>query len=105
MGFNQIPDELGESEEEKMLKCIKSCCQNGVTVIHLLLDELDTKTAKCKKCGHESFHTKRVGPHLGLYCSKCGSWQKWVRVMRPVEETTMHVDKSQEVVDDSDIPF
>ena len=102
---NQIPDGMGNSEEEKMLKCIKLYCQNGATVIHLLLDELNAKTAKCKKCGHESFHTERVGPHLGLYCAKCGSWQKWVKAMAPVEETFREPTTKAIILDDNDIPF
>lgn len=41
-----------------------------------------------QKCGNTTFHTERVGPHLGLYCAKCGSWQKWIKADRSsIEET------------------
>lgn len=33
---------------------------------------------KCKKCGHERFYREQHGPHTGLYCDKCGTWQKWL---------------------------
>lgn len=45
---NQIPDGMGDSEEEKMLKCIKLYCQNGAATIKTLLDELDAIRTKCK---------------------------------------------------------
>lgn len=33
----------------------------------------------CKKCTSSRYYTiKRVGPHYGLYCAKCGSWVKWL---------------------------
>lgn len=101
---NQIPDDMGNSEEEKMLKCIKMYCQNGATAIEQLLNELDAIRTKCKKCGNTTFHTERVGPHLGLYCAKCGSWQKWVKAMAPVEETFSKPTTTAIILDD-DIPF
>lgn len=33
---------------------------------------------KCKKCGGETFETREKGPHIGLYCSNCYTWQKWL---------------------------
>ena len=34
---------------------------------------------KCPKCRNEqSFFTKEVGKHTGLYCSKCGRYIKWL---------------------------
>ena len=36
---NQIPNDLGNSNEEKMLKCIQLYCQQGIAVIERLQDE------------------------------------------------------------------
>ena len=33
---NQIPDDLGDSKEERMLKCIKLYCDNGAETINNL---------------------------------------------------------------------
>lgn len=33
---NQIPNELGDSREEKMLKCIRLYCENGAETINNL---------------------------------------------------------------------
>jgi len=30
------------------------------------------------KCGGIDFFTKKSGEQVGLYCSKCGKWQKWL---------------------------
>lgn len=37
-----------------------------------------SRAMKCKKCGHERFYGEQHGPHTGLYCDKCGTWQKWL---------------------------
>ena len=34
---------------------------------------------KCKYCENKSFYTRESGPHIGLYCSVCGKWQKWLK--------------------------
>ena len=35
---------------------------------------------KCVHCGNEEdFVISRKGPHLGLYCKKCGKWIKWIK--------------------------
>ncbi len=33
---NQIPNDLGDSNEERMLKCIRRYCEQGILVIELL---------------------------------------------------------------------
>lgn len=33
---------------------------------------------ECKHCGSKDTYTKEKGPHLGLYCSKCKKWIKWL---------------------------
>lgn len=33
---------------------------------------------KCPDCGCEVFEEKKVGPHIGKYCAKCGKWIKWI---------------------------
>lgn len=30
------------------------------------------------KCGSSGMFTEQNGPHIGLYCKKCGKWQKWL---------------------------
>lgn len=32
----------------------------------------------CKKCANQDYYLKMRGFQVGLYCSHCGSWQKWV---------------------------
>lgn len=32
----------------------------------------------CKKCANKDYYLKMRGFQVGLYCSHCGSWQKWV---------------------------
>lgn len=32
----------------------------------------------CKKCGSTSLYTKESGNNIGLYCSDCGAWIKWI---------------------------
>jgi hypothetical protein len=32
----------------------------------------------CKKCGSVSIHIKENGTQVGLYCSDCGVWIKWL---------------------------
>lgn len=32
----------------------------------------------CKKCGSTSLYTKNNGNNVGLYCSDCGAWIKWL---------------------------
>ena len=34
---------------------------------------------ECKKCGSKDFYTKPKGPHMGVYCSHCGTWLKWLK--------------------------
>ena len=37
---------------------------------------------KCKKCGAQEYVIKEVpngsNVHKGLYCAKCGAWEKWL---------------------------
>lgn len=32
----------------------------------------------CGSCGHNQFFLREKGPNVGLYCSMCEKWQKWV---------------------------
>lgn len=36
------------------------------------------KPEACRKCGCNVFETKRKGPHIGWYCTKCGAWVRWI---------------------------
>ena len=52
---------------------------------------------KCK-CGCEKFFIQKKGSQTGVYCSKCGKWQKWgnknyIRLIQHKEEE--EVNKSE----------
>lgn len=32
----------------------------------------------CKACDSIELFTEKKGPHMGLYCSDCGSFVKWL---------------------------
>lgn len=32
----------------------------------------------CKKCGSIDLYTENKGSSIGLYCSDCGAWIKWL---------------------------
>lgn len=32
----------------------------------------------CQKCGSVDLYTEQKGNNIGLYCSDCGSWIKWL---------------------------
>jgi hypothetical protein len=36
------------------------------------------KEFACRKCGSEMLFIKDNGTQVGLYCSDCGAWQKWL---------------------------
>lgn len=38
----------------------------------------------CKKCSHTIFVYSIVNKHLGQYCAKCGTWQKWWPQNNPI---------------------
>ena len=33
---------------------------------------------KCNKCGSTDLFIEIQGKRRGLYCGKCGKWQKWI---------------------------
>ena len=33
---------------------------------------------ECNKCGSTDFFTEPQGNNIGLYCSMCGKWKKWL---------------------------
>lgn len=33
---------------------------------------------KCSKCDSEKLFVEIQGDRRGLYCGKCGKWQKWI---------------------------
>ena len=39
----------------------------------------------CKKCGHNSFEYRDSGKHVGQYCAKCETWQKWIPQNNPIK--------------------
>jgi transcription elongation factor Elf1 len=37
------------------------------------------KDFKCKRCGHNNYYKQEKGNHLGVYCSLCDKWFKWIK--------------------------
>ena len=33
----------------------------------------------CSACGNRKFEMRKVSTHIGLYCTQCGRWLKWVK--------------------------
>lgn len=33
---------------------------------------------KCNKCGSTDFYAVPIGNNIGLYCSMCDKWKKWL---------------------------
>lgn len=43
-------------------------------------ENTNSMSHKCVHCGNEEdFVISRKGPHIGLYCKKCGKWIKWIK--------------------------
>ena len=51
---------------------------------------------KCKKCGCEEFETKTKGRLTGLYCTECGTWQKWVGKDEVISKTEVTPKPSEQ---------
>ena len=70
---------------------------------------------RCKKCGNTSFEAKHVGPHIGWYCTKCGSWLRWIPQYRKKKrephqisiDELMQQNASEQasMKDDDDLPW
>lgn len=33
----------------------------------------------CKQCGCTEYEVRDTGMHIGIYCTRCGKWGKWIR--------------------------
>jgi hypothetical protein len=43
-------------------------------------EDIPKSTEYCRHCGESRDHQEReCGPHVGLYCNRCGAWITWVR--------------------------
>lgn len=43
-------------------------------------ENINMTSHKCLKCNNtDDFVITRKGPHIGLYCKKCGAWIKWIK--------------------------
>lgn len=77
---------------------------------------------ECRKCGNREYTTKKNGPHIGAYCSRCGKWIKWLSpaekedtVPTPEEaefdsqrrklELDRQIEAENALDDDDDCPF
>ena len=48
----------------------------GLLFPELEVEGEEIEGMKCK-CGSIYFERKEKGPHRGVYCAKCGKWQRW----------------------------
>lgn len=54
-------------------------------------------TYECNNCGSSDVFILEVGPHKGLFCSKCGVWIKWIKkkelplVEQHIENTRLEI--------------
>lgn len=61
---------------------------------------------KCKKCGSDKYFTKSknngTGTAIGLYCAKCGQWQKWLnkqeRNLYEAPSSPQEMNEAEEIV-------
>lgn len=53
----------------------------------------------CKKCGSIDLFTKQSGNNIGLYCSDCGAWIKWLPKdeLRAFEQSVKKSAQSREL--------
>lgn len=62
----------------------------------------------CVKCGNHVFVKREKGPHVGLYCSKCGYFVKWLNKQEKQfdeDEGVVKQDKDIPVVGVDDLPW
>lgn len=49
----------------------------------------------CKFCGSIALHEEQKPPHVGLFCSDCGRWQRWIK--QPINvETGIAASEAQQ---------
>lgn len=39
----------------------------------------------CDRCRSTEFYMEPHGPHIGLFCSKCGKWLTWLKQPQNIE--------------------
>jgi uncharacterized protein (DUF3820 family) len=59
----------------------------------------------CKKCGHDKFYEAPSGTHLGQYCAKCYSWQKWLPQNNPITIMPFGKYKGELIAEINDLPY
>ena len=59
----------------------------------------------CKKCGHNKFYEAPSGTHLGQYCAKCYSWQKWLPQNNPITIMPFGKYKGELIAEINDFPY
>lgn len=92
---NQIPNNLGDSNEERMLKCICLYCEQGIALIHRLQDENAEYDRKLEdgELVSKDWHDEQV-IHLQteneeLKRSKFGNWKvKFFKAQEEIERLT-----------------
>ena len=48
----------------------------------------------CIKCNSANLYMSMKGTHVGLYCSDCGAWQKWLTTeeIRAMEQRLSEIE-------------
>lgn len=54
----------------------------------------------CKYCGHNFYKVKYVKPHVGLFCSSCGKWHKWLSKQEKQKYNIVTPEDLQENIDE-----
>ena len=57
---------------------IKKVNKNEYNNVHCVKKAQDS-VLKCQECGGTKFEKRQVSIHIGLYCTQCGRWLKWVK--------------------------
>lgn len=82
---NQIPDDLGDSNEERMLKCIRLYCEKGIAVINRQKSEIERLTIAEKQYLSE---IERLNKSCGVY---------HIKLEEQIKETYDYVHKSDKL--------
>ncbi len=62
-------------------------------------DEKKIATLDCSHCGSFAIETRTCGPHLGVYCARCGRWITWAPSGRPIEVMPFGKHKGSPIAD------
>lgn len=81
---NQIPDDLGDSNEERMLKCIRLYCEKGIAVINRQKDEIERLTEELATAKQEFVNEQRY--YENAYSRACQFEMRNAELQKQVDE-------------------